>query len=482
MNFSRWSLNQLLMWLGTGVIVVLLLPLGIYFIFSIMQLTERNLEDKCQSLARIMASQVIDQLLVGDRLLLLETIEKAASTDKNITYVCIEDTRGDIISHTFKNGFPNELQKILKNNRKPVVKFRTNEGPIFDVSAPIMSGQMGWLHIGFSRKHTIESMTHLFIVLSFGMTGALILIFGGAWFVSVKVSRPINILEREVSRFTPEKIPETALELKGTREIESLAHGFNEMVRRLNTLEHERRVIQTKMIHAERLSALGEMAAGLTHEIRNPLDGMLECVRYLEADPVKSERQAKFLPMIHEGLQRINEVIENMLMFARSGTIATAEICLTADIVDALEIMLQGKLKSRNIRLTWHKPGTCQCLCNKPSMVQALLNLVLNSVEAVKEKDSPEIFIEAICDAKWVYLSVEDNGTGIPPGSEDKIFELFYTTKPSGRGTGLGLPISRQLIRAAGGDLVLSSQQSSLGGARFEIRIPRAYQKDCSRA
>ena len=480
MNFSRWSLNQLLMWLGTGVLAVLLLPLGIYFIFSIMQLNERTMEDKSQSLARIIASQVIDQLLVGDRVSLMEAMEKAASTDQNITYVCIEDSGGGIISHTFKNGFPLELQKILKNNRKQVLRFRSSEGPLLDVSAPILSGQLGWLHIGFSRKHALESLTHLFIVLSIGMTGALILIFAGAWFVSVKVSRPINILEREVSRFTPEKIPETALELKGTREIESLAHGFNEMVRRLNTLEHERAVIQTKMIHAERLSALGEMAAGLTHEIRNPLDGMLECVRYLEADPVKSERQSKFLPMIHEGLERINEVIENMLMFARSGTIATAEVCLTSDIVDTLEVMLQGKLKSRNIKLTWHKPGTCQCLCNKPAMVQALLNLVLNAVEAVKEKDAPEIFIEAVCDAKWVYISVEDNGAGIPQGSEEKIFELFYTTKPSGRGTGLGLPISRQLIRAGGGDLVLSSRPSSLGGARFEIKIPRVYQKDCS--
>jgi signal transduction histidine kinase len=467
------------MWLGTGVLAVLLLPLGIYFIFSIMRLNERTMEDKSQSLARIIASQVVDPLLTGEKLSLLETMEKAASTDENIIYVCIEDSTGGIVSHTFKNGFPLELQKILKNNRKRVLKFRSNEGPMLDVSVPILSGQMGLLHIGFSRKHALESLTHLFIVLSAGMAGALLLIFAGAWFVSAKISRPINILEREVSHFTPEKIPETALELRGTREIESLAHGFNEMVRRLNTLEHERAVIQTKMIHAERLSALGEMAAGLTHEIRNPLDGMLECVRYLEADPAKSERQAKFLPMIHEGLDRINSVIENMLMFARSGTIATSEVCLTSELVDALEIMLQGKLKSRNIRLTWHKPGGCTCLCNKPTMVQALLNLVLNAFEAVKEKDAPEIFIEATCDSKWVYITVEDNGPGISPGSEEKIFELFYTTKPTGRGTGLGLPISRQLIRAAGGDLMLSTQPSSLGGARFEIKIPRFYQKDC---
>lgn len=478
MNFSRWSLNQLLMGLGTGVLFALFLPFCIYFIVSILQLNERNLEVHGLNLAELTAGQVIDSELVGDKISLLNTLEKIALTDKNITYVFIEDARGEIISHTFKNGFPQNLLKFLKNNRNPVVKFRTNDGPVLDASASIMSGQLGFLHIGFSRNQVIESSNRLLIILSIGITGALILIFAGAWFVSVKVSKPLRILEKEVSRFTPEKIPEKMLELKGTREVESLAHGFNEMAHRLNILEHEREITQVKMIHAERLSALGEMAAGLTHEIRNPLDGMLECVRYLESDTLKSERQAKFLPMIHDGLQRINTVIQNMLMFSRSGDITTAEICPTADIINELEIMLQAKIKSQKILLTWHKPGTCKCLCNKQALVQTLLNLVLNAAEALKEKESPEILIEAKCDSLWVYISVDDNGNGVQPGLEDKIFEPFYTTKPPGKGTGLGLPISRQLIRAAGGDLILSPQPSPLGGARFEIKIPRVYQKE----
>ncbi len=476
------TLNQFLMWSGAGVATVLLAPLGLYFIFSILNIADRTIENHGKSLSAIIAGQLIDPLLVDDALSLLDTMERVLATDKSIRYMGVENTRGDIVSHTFENGFPRNLRDIWRNTHGSVIKLRINDEPVIDISAPIMSGQMGTLHIGFSRKYAQESVRELLIMLGFGMAGALALISTVAWVVSAKVSRPMRILEEEVSRFIPGNTPEHPLAFKGTREVESLAQGFNEMVRRVNELEHERSVIQAKLIQTECLSALGEMAAGLTHEIRNPLDGMLECVRYMEAETTKGERQAKFLPMIREGLQRINDTMGHMLMFARSGDVLSAEACYTADIINTLEILLQGKLNSQNIRINWKKPGDCQCLCNKMAILQALLNLILNAADAVKEKKAPEISIEAKCDSKWVYMSVEDNGEGIAPGLETKVFELFYTTKPVGKGTGLGLSISRQIVRAAGGDLTLSSHSESLGGARFEIRIPRVYQKGCCRA
>ncbi|MHB9029468.1 MAG: sensor histidine kinase [Candidatus Latescibacterota bacterium] len=481
MNVSRLTLNQFLMLSGTGVAAIILLPLGVYFILSILNIADRTIESHGKSLAGIVSTQVIEPLLVEDPLSLLDTLEKVVTIDKNIRYVCIHNASGEIVSHTFRGGFPPDLQKIWEKSRNSFIKFKMNDEPLVDVSAPIMSGQLGAVHIGFSRRYAQESMMSLLVMMGFGMAGSLLLISAIAWIVSVKVSRPIRILEGEVSRFIPSNTPEPPLALKGTREVESLARGFNEMVLRVNALEYERSVIQTKMIHTECLSALGEMAAGMTHEIRNPLDGVLECIRYLEADPNKGERQTKFLPMIREGLQRINDVMNHMLMFARTGSALSTEVCYTADIISTLEVLLRGKLNSQRIRLTWQKPGACQCLCNKQAVLQALLNLVLNAMEAVRERESPEILIEAVCDSHWVNIFVEDNGKGVSPGLEGKIFESFYTTKPLGKGTGLGLPISRQLVRAAGGDLILHSCPASLGGARFEIKIPRVYQKDyCS--
>ena len=140
--------------------------------------------------------------------------------------------------------------------------------------------------------------------------------------------------------------------------------------------------------------------------------------------------------------------------------------------------MLQGKLESIQIRLTWHKPGGCLCLCNRQGVLQALLNLVLNAVDAAAKSSDPEVLIEAKCDSLWVYFAVDDNGPGVSAEIREKIFEPFFTTKPSGKGTGLGLAISRQLVRAAGGDLELSHEPSQLGGARFVIHTPRVLHKE----
>ncbi len=122
----------------------------------------------------------------------------------------------------------------------------------------------------------------------------------------------------------------------------------------------------------------------------------------------------------------------------------------------------------------WQSTGGGICLCNRNGLSQAVLNLVLNAAEAAEGGPDPEVAIEATCDSQWVYLSVEDSGPGVPDEVRDRIFEPFFTTKPVGKGTGLGLSVSRQLIRAAGGEVELAPGLSRLGGARFVIRMPRA--------
>jgi C4-dicarboxylate-specific signal transduction histidine kinase len=107
-------------------------------------------------------------------------------------------------------------------------------------------------------------------------------------------------------------------------------------------------------------------------------------------------------------------------------------------------------------------------------LAQAGLNLVLNAAEAAEGSAKPEVKISVHCDADWVYLAVEDSGPGVPEELRTRIFEPFYTSKPMGKGTGLGLPVSRELIRAAGGELMLAPERSSLGGAKFVIRAPKA--------
>ena len=178
--------------------------------------------------------------------------------------------------------------------------------------------------------------------------------------------------------------------------------------------------------------------------------------------------------MIQEGLERIAGVMKQMLTLARSGHDTSVEACSAADMADSLAKMLKGHLGTRKVKLTWRKAGACLCLCNRNGLAQAVLNLALNAAEAVEGQDDPRIMIDMHCNSQWVYVTVEDSGPGVPEHLRERIFTPFFTTKPPGKGTGLGLSLSRQLIRAIGGDLELLPGPAELGGARFRIRLPAA--------
>lgn len=477
MALNRWPIDKLLTFLGFTFLFILIIPTGAYLMSYITASAERNLYEHGLSHAETIGSQVVDLILTGDRLSLHDVLSNVAANDSDVRFICIEDKDGSVIAHTFHGGFPRSLQQLWKANRDQIIRFRTVNGTVIDISTPIVSGQLGYVHVGLSRVHAVKATYHLMWIMGVSLTGALMMVYIGAHLVAMKVSKPLLRLEAEVSQFPGKSIRNLLAGVSGTREVASLASSINDMATRLNSLEQERTVTQSRMIHTERLAALGELAAGLTHEIRNPLDGMLECVRYLEADQDKGKRQIKYLPMIRAGLERINNVMQQMLTYSRSGYEPSDDVSPTGDIMDSLELMLKGKIESKSIKLTWVKPGSCVCLCNKQVMLQVLLNLVLNAFEAVNTSKNPEVRVEAQCDTQWVYISVEDNGNGISETNRERIFDPFFTTKPRGKGTGLGLSISRQLVLAVGGELELINEPSLLGGARFVIRIPRIDQQ-----
>ena len=492
MALSRWSLHQLVMWLGTAALMVLFIPMAIYLTHNASSAAERSLSERGRGLARTLAGQIVEPMLLEDQLGVHSALHKAGSADDKVRYLCVESVEGDIVAHTFEagsaaagesasgGGYPVALVALWRDRPESMVRFRTKDELLMDVSAPIMEGQLGTLHVGMSRAGAAEATARVLRLIGTAFVGAVVIILIGSRLVAARVSRPLRQLEDEVSRLPHEGLATPVPHVSGTREVASLAVGFAGMAARLDALEKERAVTQERMVHAERLAALGELAAGLAHEINNPLDGMQECVRYLGENPTERERIAKYLPMLREGLGRIADVMQHMLTFARLGQEISLEACPTADIVDSLALMLKGRLDAQKIRLTWRPPGGCVCYCNRHGLLQAMLNLVLNAADAAKGSPAPEVLIDAKCDDRWAYLAVEDSGPGVPDELRERIFEAFFTTRSPGEGTGLGLSISRQLVRAVGGELELSPRASRLGGARFVIRVPLARRAECA--
>jgi signal transduction histidine kinase len=483
MNLSLWSLDKIVAWVGAAAAFVLFVPMSAYLVRNSYSSAEQSLIEGGKTFARSLTGQIVDPLLVGDRLRSHDMLEEAALADEDILYICVENARGEVVAHTFHDGYPSSLPALWAERRGEVLRFRTSEGPLVDVSVPILEGQLGTLHVGLSRSSAVQAVRRLMWPMGISLAAGLLVILIGAQFVAAKVSQPLRRLEAEVLCLPagspgPPDVPT----FRGTREVESLRGGFAEMAGRLRSLERERESAQKHMVRAERMAALGELAAGLAHEVRNPLDGMLECVRSMEAarlsspksDPKNGARVARYLPMLRDGLQRIASVMQQVLVFTRSGHEASVKVCSAAEIVDSVVLMLQGKLVSRGVRLTTHGSGPCECVCNPQGLSQALLNLVLNAVEAVNGHDKPHVLVDVKSDERWARLTVEDTGPGVPDDLRERVFEPFFTTKPIGEGTGLGLSISRELMRAVGGELVLSRQPSPLGGARFDIRVPAA--------
>ena len=462
------------MWGGAAALLMLFVPTGWYLASDVSSSTERSLEQRGRYMANTLAAQIVEPTLLKDWLALHEALQKAAASgDGETRYLCVVSPEGNVLSHTFEGGYPGDLVDLWRNNKNGLEHFRSSEEPLVDLAAPILGGQLGTLHVGLSRGKATVAAKRLIRRMAIALTAAMATIFIGSYLVAVKIGAPLRQLENNMRRFPDRPNSQIMPKVSGTKEVESLGKSFMDMADRFVSLERDRAAAERQMIHAERLAALGELAAGLAHEVHNPLDGMSECLRFLEADPDKSERGAKYYPMLQDGLSRIARVMREMLSFARLGQETAVEPCPVVDVLARLELLVRPQMKGRKIRLIWQTAGPCACLCNERGLSQAALNLILNGAEAAENSDAPCVRIEAVCNAQWVHISVDDSGAGVPEEVREHVFDPFFTTKSLGKGTGLGLSVSRQLIRAAGGDLDLSPEPGVLGGARFVIHLPK---------
>jgi len=468
------GLDQLVLRIGLGVVMCLFLPLGIYSVHRARSAANEFLTARARTIGQIVSSQVVEPLLLEDHIGLREALRRPAEVDHDVAYLALEGAHGRILAHTFGvSGYPSQLPAVWVTSESDVVRFRCQEGALMDLRVPIWGGELGSLHIGMRRTASAAAATRALWLLLLGMAMAIGCLVIGVAVLARAVSRPLRELETAVSQFPAQPFLALQPARLATREVASLAARFAEMIRRLEDLEKDRHATVRRMVHTERLAAVGELAAGLAHEIHNPLDGMLECVQYLEKDDAKSERAIRYYPMLRDGLHRVRNTMHELLQLAASRHEVNLASCPVPDIIKSLSLLVAAQLGERNVDLTWNAGGTCVCRCDPDILAQAGLNLILNAAEAAQSAPDPRVRVSATCDADWVYVSVDDNGPGVPDDVRSRVFDPFFTTKPPGKGTGLGLSVARERMLAAGGDLILEPEPSDLGGARFVIRAPK---------
>jgi signal transduction histidine kinase len=319
-----------------------------------------------------------------------------------------------------------------------------------------------------------------------GLIGLLVLLLA-SFALTRWIVRPLDALAR-----ASERVATGARRLdapgRGAKELMDLSQSLvrmTEVLRREEEAQRRRvdeveqatlqlREAQDSLVRSERLASVGRLAAGLAHEVGNPLAALMGMQDLLLETDLSPEEHHDFLRRMRKETERIHSILRDLLDFARpraegpDGAPPAGDV--SAAIMDTVALVSpQPALSDVDLSLDVY-PELPAVALTEEQLVQVLLNLILNAADACANEPGAQVTVRAFPKDASVFIEVEDNGPGIPASIQDRLFEPFVTTKEVGKGTGRGLAVCRGLVVAAGGELYLDTTKSS--GARFVMKLP----------
>jgi signal transduction histidine kinase len=281
------------------------------------------------------------------------------------------------------------------------------------------------------------------------------------------VSRPMLELQEKIERVRDGDLNVTVNFANRNDDIGDLGRNFNDMVQQLRESRHEiQRLYRTQMSRAEHLSTMGELAAGLAHEIRNPLAGIAGVMDIVNRDLPESSPARDVVKEVRREVLRVNRIMSDLLETARPKTAEYRLSDLNATVEHAVLFARQQTL-AKPVTLELVKDTELEAVEHDSAQIhQVLLNLLLNSIQAIEGAGVVRVAVDHLDHSATV--TVSDNGSGIPPEHLPNIFRPFYTTK--GKGTGLGLSLAKRIVEDHGGHIEVTSEVGR--GTRFAVTLP----------
>jgi PAS domain S-box-containing protein len=238
--------------------------------------------------------------------------------------------------------------------------------------------------------------------------------------------------------------------------------------------ERERlRQLEADLAHINRVNMMGELAAALAHEIKQPIAASITSanalLRWLAHDPPDLDRARTAAARIEQDANRAADVINSLQSFYRTGTPAERQIIDVKEIIEEMTVLLRGEADRHSI--TMHpelEADTPTILANRVQLQQVFMNLMLNAIEAMKDNGGKLTIRSRLNPEGRLIVSIADTGVGLPAESTEQIFDPFHTTKP--QGTGMGLTITRSIVESYGGSVRATANQGS--GATFHFILP----------
>ncbi len=303
------------------------------------------------------------------------------------------------------------------------------------------------------------------------------------WAIDRAVARPLLDLATAAARVGAGELNVRVPALPAAHELSSLVADFNAMAQRVAghtqeldaavrraTEEAARR--ERALVLSGRLASVGTLAAGIAHEINNPIGGMLNATRRLLEKPHLEERERRYLELIREGIERVGKITRRILDFSPRKVVATRFAVATA--IDGARALLEHRLGREGVVLTVDiEPRLPDLHGDLHEVQQVLLNVFINSVDVLSGRDGERwILVRARRGGDQVEVTVEDNGPGMPRADLGRVFDPFFSAKGRPDATGLGMFISYSIVANHGGSIELDSDLGQ--GFRVRILLPAA--------
>jgi len=230
----------------------------------------------------------------------------------------------------------------------------------------------------------------------------------------------------------------------------------------------EKRKIEEHMRITEKLAAIGQLSAGLAHEINNPLGGIRLCFNNLINTEMDEQTKQRHIEVINQGLIKIQEIIKQLLDFSKQSELVISSVSVNRLVENVLKLT-DYLISKKGIKVIKKlSPDIPEIMVDSNKIEQVFLNIVLNAIQAMDSKEGT-LTVETCLKNDRCYISFTDTGPGIPDEILPKIFDPFFTTKPVGQGTGLGLSVSKSIVEQHNGRILV---ETSHNGTTFTVELP----------
>jgi signal transduction histidine kinase len=467
------------MTLNTRLVMIMLtlLVIAILTLFFLNQYSQNDMVQEMQESSTVvtkalqMSIEDLTSEYEPDRARLDEYMKQARQ--RGVKEITIISNEGEIIdsSDPAKIGKKREIKRLETGLRaSPGSKSEQGSSRAYDLVVPVIVGdeQLGYVQIDLLLDN-IRTIQHDNFINRVVATSLVFLLgISLTIFLAKGYTAPINNLANGVRRVADGDLSVT-FPVKTGDEIGELANNFNEMVEKLR----EREILEKRLYEAEHLSRVGQLASGIAHEIRNPLNYISLAIDHLKSEftaacPEKTERFVPLADKIKEEVRRANYMVVNFMNFGRPLKLRITELSYPELIQKALPL-LQEKLTEQRVAVRTAIPADLPPLRADGEMLRnCIFNFVTNAAQAMPDGGTVTLGAAYDRERKRFHLTFSDEGCGIREDDLPKIFQPWYTTREAG--IGLGLAITERIVREHGGEIRVASTVGT--GTTFTVELP----------